>query len=106
MSDATVKQDRGRVKKEALLSLAALFSLVPVRQGWQGPKGAVYGRRQYRGKERYVAGYSHSRIGAHHFNGIVYDRILGYGETQEAAIAMMQNKLIRDAFRVAAGKRS
>lgn len=44
---------------------------------------------------RYVAGYGHSRIYAHHMTGLVYDRVLGYGATQEAAIDMMRARLAK-----------
>lgn len=73
--------------------IRALFPLVPLRKGWRGPEFAVSGRRQYRGKYQYIAGYSHSRMYAHHFSGLCYERILGWGETQQAAIDMMKAKL-------------
>jgi hypothetical protein len=73
--------------------VAALFPRVPVRKGWAGPKYPVAERRQYRGKIRYVVGYGHSRLYSHHFSGLVYDRILGYADTLEAALAMMERKL-------------
>lgn len=74
-------------------AIKALFHLVPKREGWYAPKYVEYGIRDYRGKRRYVAGYSYSRVGAHYASGVCYHRIIGYGETQEAAIAMMRQKL-------------
>ena len=70
------------------------FSVVPDRDGWERPKYAVYGKRKYRGKVRYIAGYSHSRLYAHFMTGSVTERILGYGDTQDEAIAMMRRKLM------------
>ena len=73
-----------------------LFPLVPDRgrpREWHSPEYVLYGRRQYRGKMQYVAGYSHSRYGSHFMTGRVYDRILGWGNTQDRAIAMMRQKL-------------
>lgn len=80
----------------------ALFPLIERRLGWRSAEWVVIGRRKYRGKERYVAGYSHCRIGAHHFSGIAYDRILGYGDTQQAAIDMMRQRLVAIRERKAA----
>lgn len=57
------------------------------------PEGVVAEYRDYRGKRRYVVGYWHSRLGAHHMSGRTYERILGYGDTPEDAIAMMRRKL-------------
>jgi len=74
-------------------NITALFPLVPKIKGWTFPKYVICGRQQYRGKLRYVAGYSHFRMYSHHMSGRVYDRILGYGETQDEAIAMMRKKL-------------
>ena len=73
--------------------IKALFPLIPNREGWRSAKFVVDGRRVYRGKLRYVAGYAHSRIGSHHMSGLCYDRIIGYGDTQDAAIEMMRAKL-------------
>lgn len=73
--------------------IKALFPLIERRLGWRSAEWVVMGRRTYRGKERYVAGYAHCRVGAHHLSGIAYDRIIGYGETQDAAINMMRNRL-------------
>jgi hypothetical protein len=70
-----------------------LFPKIPSKQGWKHPEFVVSGKRVYRGRERYVAGYGHSRLYSHHMSGLVYDRVLGYGDTQEAAIAMMRAKL-------------
>lgn len=74
-------------------AIKAMFALVPPANGWRRPEWVKFGQRRYRGKRQFVAGYSHSRIGAHHFSGRSYDRILGWGETQEAAINMMRRKL-------------
>jgi len=73
--------------------IKALFALVPKREGWCRPEYVVDGTRNYRGKRRFVAGYSHSRLYSHHASGLCYDRILGYGDTQDEAIAMMERKL-------------
>ena len=73
--------------------IKALFAMIPRKPGWKHPEFVVDGRRKYRGKERYVAGYGHSRIGAHHMSGLVYDRVIGYGDTQEVAIADMKRRL-------------
>src|SRR3990167_7667036 len=70
--------------------IRALFHLVPEKNGWKHPQFVVCGQVPYRGKLRFVAGYSHARIGAHHMSGLCYDRILGYGESQDQAIAMME----------------
>ena len=80
--------------KEASQQIRELFHICPIKEGWRRPEFVVLGKRKYRGKERYVAGYGHSRIYAHHMSGGVTDRIIGYGETQEAAIADMKSKLI------------
>lgn len=73
--------------------IRAMFDLVPRQAGWKHPEFVIAGRREYRGKMRWVAGYSRSRLHAHHASGRVYDRILGWGDTQEEAIAMMRRKL-------------
>jgi len=75
-----------------LSQIRELFPLVSVQPGWKRPEFVVYGKRLYRGRDRYVAGYGHGRIQSGR-NGAVYDRILGYGDTQEAAIEMMRRRL-------------
>lgn len=87
----TVGSDR-----ELRSRIRALFSRVPPREGWRSPNWPLLAKQRYRGKERWVAGYSHCRNYAHHFSGRVYDRILGYGDTKEAAVAMMAIKLGAD----------
>jgi hypothetical protein len=78
--------------------IRGMFPLIPKKPGWCAAKYTVFAKRNYHGRERYVVGYSHSRIGAHHTSGLCYDRILGYGDTQEQALAMMRKKLnSRDA---------
>lgn len=73
--------------------IKALFSKVPKKDGWRSPEYGVSGMKKFRGKIRYVAGYSHSRMYAHHMHDLCTDRILGYGETQEQAVEMMRKKL-------------
>ena len=73
--------------------IRSLFDLIPARKGWRHPEFVVSGRQRYRGKLRYVAGYGHSRMYAQHMSGSVTHRILGWGDTQEEAIAMMRKKL-------------
>lgn len=55
-----------------------------------------YGMRTYRGKRRFVVGYSWSRPAATYY-GMVYDCVLGYGETFDAALAMAKAKVARAA---------
>ena len=75
--------------------IKALFAEIPEKQGWRRPEGPIYGRRIYRGKQQFVAGYWHSRSYAHFARGSTYDRILGYGETQDEAIENMRLKIIK-----------
>ena len=70
-----------------------LYPLIKARKGFTVNKYTVTGKQQYRGKIRYVAGYTESRSGSHYASGLVYDRIMGWGETQEAAFEMMKRKL-------------
>jgi hypothetical protein len=70
-----------------------LFHLCPIKKGWRRPEFVVLGKRVYRGKVRFVAGYGHGRLYSGR-TGLITDRILGYGETQEGAIAMMRANLI------------
>lgn len=55
--------------------------------------GPMTGRRTYRGKEQCVVGYSWVRPGSHHLKGLVYDCVLGWGETYDAAIAKMKERI-------------
>jgi len=71
-----------------------LFHLIPRKKGWRRAEFVVMGSRDYRGKVRFVAGYGHSRMYASSSKGLVTDRIIGYGDTQDAAIEMMRGKLI------------
>ena len=50
-------------------------------------------RRKYRGKDRCIVGYGWTRPYSHYASGLVYDCIMGYGETFEEAIAMMKRKV-------------
>lgn len=45
-----------------------------------------YNVREYRGKWQWVVGYSWSRPYSHHMTGLVYDCVLAWGETFEAAM--------------------
>ena len=74
--------------------IKAMFSLVKPRTGWCRPEFALLEKRQYRGKERWVAGYSHGRLGSGR-SGLVTDRVLGYGETREEAIEAMRKALAK-----------
>lgn len=51
-----------------------------------------YDTRAYRGKRRVVVGYSWSRPASTYY-GMVYDCVLGYGETFEAALANAKAKV-------------
>lgn len=82
---------------ELYAEIKTMLPLIERKNGWRAPESVVSGKRQYRGKFRYVAGYGHSRIGAHYASGLVHDRILGWGETQEQAIEMMRKKLLEAA---------
>lgn len=73
--------------------IQALLPLVQPREGWTHPKWILLVKRKYRGNEQFVAGYSHTRLYSHHFSGTVTDRIIGWGETKEAAIEAMRAKL-------------
>jgi len=83
--------------KNSYEEIKAMFHLIPRRLGWKAAEYVVAGARTYRGKRRYVAGYSHSRIYSHHMSGLCYDRILGYGDTQAAATKMMRDRLTSTA---------
>ena len=79
--------------KEYHEQIRALFPLIPGKQGWRRPEFVVFGKRQYRGRKRFVVGYSHSRTFAHHMSGSTTERILGYGDTELEAVAMMRARL-------------
>lgn len=79
--------------KDYSAEIRSMFGSVVPAPGWRRPEFVVMGKRKYRGKERYVAGFGHSRMYANSMSGIVTDRILGYGDTQEEAIALMRNRL-------------
>jgi hypothetical protein len=74
-----------------------LFPQIKVREGWCRPEYPVLSVHDYRGTRQWVAGYSHSRGGAHHMNGILYDRILGWGDTPGAAYTRMVGTIERMA---------
>jgi hypothetical protein len=75
--------------------IRAMFPLIKVADGWRRPEYVVAGAYEYRGKVQFVAGYANSRTNSHNRNGATYDRILGWGDTQEAAIKKMREKLTR-----------
>ena len=70
-----------------------LCTLAPTKPGFRSLKYVIFKKRKYRGRERYVAGYSSARLYSHHMSGLTYETILGYGDTPEAAIEMMKNKV-------------
>lgn len=49
-------------------------------------RGFFHKRGTYRGKARYLIGYSWTRVGAHYAMGRVYDVVLGYGDSFDAAL--------------------
>ena len=86
-------RNKEKTMKTRYQEIKDLFPLVPKREGWRSPEFVVSGRRLYRGRDQFVAGYGHSRMYAHHMSGTVTDRVVGWGGTQDAAIAMMKKKL-------------
>ena len=72
-----------------------LFPLVPKRPGWRSPEYVHLMRGKRRGKDGWVAGYGHSRMHAHHMSGLVTDRVVGFGDTPEAAVDAMETNLKR-----------
>ena len=50
--------------------------------------------RVYRGKERFVVGYSWSRPYSHYSKGIVYECVLGWGDCYETAINKARDSLL------------
>ena len=73
--------------------IKGMFCLVPPKKGWRRPEFVVMGRTDYKGKVRFVAGYGHGRLYSGR-TGLITDRIIGYGDTQESAIEMMRGKLV------------
>jgi hypothetical protein len=53
---------------------------------------AMFG--MWRGKDAWLAGYEWSRIGSSMSSGRVYEKVMGYGPTPEAAIEMMESKIV------------
>lgn len=51
--------------------------------------GPLIAQRLYRGKVQVCVGYYWHRRGSHHLSGIVYETVLGWGETPEDAIKML-----------------
>lgn len=55
---------------------------------------SVYvGHRLYRSEQRCVVGYYWHRPYAHHLSGLVYEAVLGYGNTFSAAIERMKDRV-------------
>lgn len=78
-----------KTTKEYHAEISALFQSIPRKKGWAAPEFVVMGKRQYLGRERWVAGYGHGRMYSGR-SGLITDRVLGYGESQDDAIAMMR----------------
>lgn len=54
--------------------------------------GTKTGKRLYRGKMMFWVGYTWTRPNAHHFNGLVQEAPVAWGETLDAAIAKLEQK--------------
>jgi hypothetical protein len=70
-------------RDELIRGLAGLFSMPQGRSlhSW------FLRRAIYRGKGRFIVGYSWKRTYSHHLSGRVYDAVLGYGDDFDAALA-------------------
>lgn len=66
--------------------LKELVSFIPRKNGWTAPRYPQFKNYVYRGKKQWVATYGHSRLNSHHANGLVYDVVIGWGETKGAAL--------------------
>ena len=78
--------------KEVRSQVESLIKLARIPANRVG-KSALCGIRDYRGKRQWVVGYSWHRPGAHHANGLVYDAILGWGESPELALKKALGRL-------------
>ena len=73
--------------KNLYAEIKAMFPLIPRRLGWRSPEYALLKKRDYRRKKGiWVAGYTHGRMYSSSMSGLVTDRILGWGDTPEAAV--------------------
>ena len=76
-------------RKSAVVGLVAEAVIPPSRTRIK----PLYEQRTYRGKLRWVVGYSWSRAGAGSVSGTVYDAILGWGESFDLAFIHAQDRL-------------
>lgn len=51
-------------------------------------------QRVYRGKYQWVVGYTWSKIGSNPRSGTVYDAVLGWGDTFDAALEKARTKVV------------
>lgn len=82
--------DELKAKRERI-EQAARRAAKPFEEKRKFERGA-WGKKTYRGKPMFWVGYNWSRWGAHHFNGLVYDAPLAYGQTLDEAIAKLEAK--------------
>lgn len=67
-------------------------------QHWMGRRHIqrpFVGLRHHRGKRRFVVGYTWSRPGSHFMKGLVYEHIMGFGESFEEAFAKANAKGVK-----------
>ncbi len=76
-------------RKEQLALVVSLLPQMPSGRRLWAPLVEI---QKYRGKRQYVVGYTWSKPYSHHMSGLVYDCVLGWGETFDAAVERMKKK--------------
>ena len=83
-------------RKEILSNVASLLKDAPIDGTKRSDIKPLLWKKLYRGKNQWVAGYSWSRPGSPYY-GMVYDCVLGWGETPERALSDMRERVAAKA---------